>query len=103
MSKTARLYDFTNGTVADADLVDADLNNLVTAHNALDDDVTVRINNAIASSETGRIIQIGTTFPTLPTAGLEFFHTTQQQHYIYDGTKWNNANDNAAILTWMGV
>lgn len=102
MSKTARLYDFTNGTVADADLVDADLNNLVTAHNALDDDVTVRINNTITASTAGRLIQVGSVFPTAVAAGLEFYHTTQGQHYIYDGTKWNNANDNAAILFWMG-
>lgn len=103
MSKTVKLYTYVNGTTADGGQVNADFENLVNEHNKLDDEVNVRINNAIASSETGRIIQIGTTFPVTPTAGLEFFHTTEEQHYIYDGTKWNNANDNAAILIWMGV
>jgi hypothetical protein len=103
MSKTVKLYTYVNGETADGAQVNADIANLVTEHNKLDDEVNVRINNAITSSTEGRIIQIGSAFPTTPTAGLEFFHTTQQQHYIYDGAKWNNANDNASILIWMGV
>ncbi len=103
MSKLMRLFTFLNGTTADGGEVNQEFNNLLNGHNQLDEDVWVRINNTITASAEGRLINIGLDFPETPTAGLEFYHINQGQHYVHDGTKWRKANENAEILTWMGV
>lgn len=103
MGKLIRLYTFRNGEKADGGEVQQEFNNLLDGHNLLDDEVNERINNAITASEEGRLIQIGTSFPSTPSAGLEFYHTGYGQHYVYDGAKWTNANENAEILVWMEV
>jgi hypothetical protein len=44
MARIIRLFDFENGTRADAEQVDAEFNNIVEAHNELDDEVNRKVN-----------------------------------------------------------
>jgi hypothetical protein len=107
MAQVQRLYNFANGTKSDAEQVDAEFDNLIQGVNTLDNDLNThkssgdhdsryytksqtdtQINNAVANVQASKFVETGTSFPSNPTKGQTFYHETEKQFYIYDGSKW---------------
>jgi hypothetical protein len=107
MAQVQRLYNFANGTRSDAEQVDAEFDNLIQGVNTLDNDLNThkssgdhdsryytksqtdtQINNAVANVQASKFVETGTSFPSSPTKGQTFYHETEEQLYIYDGTEW---------------
>lgn len=123
MGKVSRYYDFANGTVADAEKLDDELNNLVSGHNALDDELIShkgdyethrtsadhdgryytknqtddQINDAITNGEQNRIIQTGTVFPTSPTEGQTFYKEDEEHLYVYNNLAWKSVQADGVL------
>jgi hypothetical protein len=107
MAQVQRLYNFANGTKSDAEQVDAEFDNLIQGVNTLDVELSThkssgdhdsryytksqtdtRINNAVANVQASKFVETGTSFPSSPTKGQTFYHETEKQFYIYDGSEW---------------
>jgi hypothetical protein len=117
MAQVQRLYNFANGTRSDAEQVDAELDNLIQGVNTLDNDLNThkssgdhddryytksqtdtQINNAVANIQASKFVETGTMFPSNPTKGQTFYHETEEQFYIYDGSEWAAQKTNLSAL-----
>jgi hypothetical protein len=117
MAQVQRLYNFANGTKSDAEQVDAEFDNLIQGVNTLDNDLNThkssgdhdsryytksqtdtQINNAVANVQASKFVETGTSFPSSPTKGQTFYHETEKQFYIYDGSKWEVQKTDLSLL-----